>query len=245
MILELKDLEVYAEGKRIVTGLELNIGEGEVHAIMGPNGSGKSTVCNGIMGHPKYKTKGSIKFCGEEISKLSPDQRAKRGIFLAFQNPQQIQGVNVVNVLRKSAGGEGAERIERMVKINENVIKSTKEFGIPEEFAKRDLNVGFSGGEKKRMELLQMKIIQPKLAILDEVESGLDVDGIKTAANAIRDMQDGKRAFLIITHFPRILKYVKPDFVHVMLDGKIVKSGKYKLAEEIEKKGYDQFKKGT
>jgi len=227
MFFEIKDLTIGTEGKEIVKDLNLKIKSGEVHAIMG---------------HPKYSVKGSMKIDGDELSGEPPNIRAKKGVFLAFQNPIELPGVNVVNILRKaSTSSEG--NLEKMIKVNEMVRESTKNFGIPEEFGKRDLNVGFSGGEKKRMELLQMKIIEPKLAILDEVESGLDVDGIKTAATAIKKMQDGKRAFLIITHFPRILEHIKPDFVHVMLDGRIVESGGYELAKNIEKNGYEQFKK--
>ncbi|MFA6530266.1 MAG: Fe-S cluster assembly ATPase SufC [Candidatus Micrarchaeia archaeon] len=240
MLLEIKNLAIATEGKKIIENLNLTINEGEVHAIMGPNGSGKSTICYGLMGHPKYMATGSVKLNGEEMLSISADQRAKKGLFLAFQNPQQIHGVNVVNILRKASNSGG--NLEKMVAANEKAIKATGELGLPQEFVKRDLNVGFSGGEKKRMEILQMKILEPKIAILDEVESGLDVDGLKMAADAIAKMQDGKRAFLLITHFPKILKFVKPDFVHIIVDGKLVKSGKYELALEIEKKGYEQFR---
>jgi Fe-S cluster assembly ATP-binding protein len=243
-MLEIEKLTVAVESKEVVKGVSLTVNAGEVHAIMGPNGSGKSSVCYGLLGHPKYKAHGSAKLDGKELLTLKPDERARLGMFLAFQNPQAISGVNVTNILRKAVGGgaSGKEKLDAMVKVNEQVLAGVKEMELPDESGKRDLNVGFSGGEKKRMEMLQLKVLAPKIAILDEIESGLDVDGVKKVAAAINSMRDGKRAFILITHFPRILEHVKPDRVHVMVEGKIVRSGNQDLAKEIEKKGYEQFK---
>ncbi len=243
MLFELNNFSVSTERKEIIQKINLRVNEGEVHAIMGPNGSGKSTLCYGLMGHPKYKTSGSAKINGQELNGLTSNERANAGLFLAFQNPQEINGVNIVNVARKATLGDDKKNFDAILKINENAAKFSKEVGLPEEFIKRDVNVGFSGGEKKRSEIVQMKLLKPKIVILDEIDSGLDVDGLKKVSDAINGMKDGKRAFIIITHFPRILKYVEPDFVHVLAGGKIVASGKHDLALRIEKEGYEKLMK--
>lgn len=239
MLLEIKDLRVSIEGQQILKGVNLSINEGEVHAIMGPNGSGKSTLSNAIMGHPKYNISGSIKLDGEELNELSTDQRAKKGLFLAFQSPQEIGGVSIQNIIRKAhLGAEEKKDIDKLVQLQRDVKKKAKELHLPEESVKRDLNVGFSGGEKKRIEILQMSILNPKLAILDEIDSGLDIDGVKLVSKSVNKLIDDKKSLLIITHYPRILNYIKPNYVHVMVDGKIVKSGSFDLAKELEEKGY-------
>ncbi|MBI2079988.1 Fe-S cluster assembly ATPase SufC [Candidatus Micrarchaeota archaeon] len=239
MLLEIKDLTVTIDGKEIINGFNLSMKEGEVHAIMGPNGSGKSTLSYAIMGHPKYEVKGSVKLDGEELLELTADERAKKGLFLAFQAPQEISGVSIQNILRKAKlGGEEKKDLDKLIELQNQIKKKVKELQLPEESIKRDLNVGFSGGEKKRVEILQMSSLNPKLSILDEIDSGLDIDGVKTVAKSVNKLVDGKKSFLIITHYPRILNYIKPNFVHVMVNGKIVKSGDFKLAKELEKKGY-------
>jgi Fe-S cluster assembly ATP-binding protein len=241
LLFEISNFSVSSEKKEIIRNISLKVNEGEVHVLMGPNGSGKSSLCYGIMGHPKYKTSGSIRLNGKELGEASTDERAKNGLFLAFQHPQEIHGVNVVNISRKAILGEDKKNFDAILKINEDAAKFAKEVGLPEELIKRDLNVGFSGGEKKRAEILQMKLLNPKIIILDEIDSGLDIDGLKTVAEAINSMRDGKHAFIMITHFPRILKYVKPDHVHVISKGKIAASGKHELALQIEKEGYEKL----
>lgn len=245
MLFELNGFSVSTEEKEIIKNIELKLKEGEIHVIMGPNGSGKSTLCYGLMGHPKYKTKGSMKLNGKELNGSSTDERAKAGMFLAFQNPREISGVNIVNVSRKATLGNDKTNFDAILKLNENAAKFAKDVGLPEEFIKRDLNVGFSGGEKKRSEIVQMKLLNPKLIILDEIDSGLDVDGLKTVADSINSIRDGKRAFIIITHFPRILKYIEPNYVHVIASGDIVASGKHELALRIEKEGYEKIIKSN
>lgn len=241
MLFELNSFSVNTEGKEIIKKIDLHVKEGEIHVIMGPNGSGKSTLCYGLLGHPRYKCTGSAKINGKELNELAVDERAKLGLFLAFQHPQEISGVNIVNIARKAKLGDDKKKFDAILKINEDASKIAKEVGLPEEFVKRDINVGFSGGEKKRAEIIQMKLLNPKLVILDEIDSGLDVDGLKMISETINSMRDGKIAFIIITHFPRILKYIEPTFVHVLSGGSIVASGKHDLALRIEKEGYDKI----
>jgi len=245
--LEIKNLHVSIDGKKILNGLNLSVKEGEIHAIMGPNGSGKSTLAFVIMGHPKYKIEeGDILFDGKSILKMKPDERAKLGLFLAFQYPYSITGVSVFNFLRTaytSLHGESNGKKEKMVDIlqfSKLLAEKMKLLKINSEFSQRHLNDGFSGGEKKKTEILQMAILNPKIAILDETDSGTDVDAMKIISHGINEIhKENKTGILLITHYNRILNYVKPDFVHVMVGGKIVKSGGAKVADEIESKGYE------
>ncbi len=248
MTFEVKGLHVYSTGKgarEIVKGVSFSLRPGTITVIMGPNGSGKSSLCNALMGDPAFRAKGSIRLAGAELMKLGPDARAKKGIFLAFQNPEEVEGVKVSNFVRKAVAAKegGPQDIDAMMKVHERTLAAAAELGMGESSVTREMNVGFSGGEKKRLEMLQMLMLKPKIIMLDEIDSGLDVDGIRLVAKAIRSLKaaDRKRAFLLVTHYPRILKYLKPDRVHVLAGGKIVKSGTAKLAHEIEKKGYARY----
>jgi Fe-S cluster assembly ATP-binding protein len=238
-ILEIRDLHVAVEGKPILKGVNLTIHKGEVHALMGPNGSGKSTLSNALMGHPNYTvTSGDILFKGESILELSPDERARRGLFLAFQYPVAISGVSVVNFLRtalKSIRGEEIPVREFRKLLKEKMAL----LGMDDSFAGRYVNDGFSGGEKKRHEILQMAMLQPEMAILDETDSGLDIDALRTVAEGINKLTGPNLGVLLITHYQRILNYVRPHYVHVLVDGRIVKSGGSELAEKLEAQGYD------
>lgn len=229
--------------KEILKGVDLEVKAGEVHVVMGPNGSGKSTLANVIAGHPFYKiTGGSILVNGKVINKLSADKRAKLGIFLGFQNPIEIPGVSVFNVIRKAKVGIDAKNVGQFRK---DLIGYADTLKLSENHLSRSFNEGFSGGEKKRNEILQMLALSPKLVILDEIDSGLDVDGLKLVAQTIKKfaMNNKRSSIIVITHYARILKYIKADFVHVMTDGQIVKSGKQRLASEIEDRGYDSYRK--
>jgi Fe-S cluster assembly ATP-binding protein len=245
-MLEIKNLTVTVQDRKepIVRNFNLVIKDGEIHVLMGPNGAGKSSVAHAMMGNPKYKTTGSIFFNKEEISKLRPNERAQRGLFLAFQNPEEIEGISLSVLLRKAHSSITGEKqtMDEMIALQKKIDEKSNRLGLGDEFVRRPVNVGFSGGEKKRSEILQAVILQPKLLILDEIDSGLDIDGLKLISNELKKLIDGKRSFLIITHNTRILKYIKPKFVHVMINGQIVKSGTPKLAEEIEKKGYGWVK---
>jgi len=236
-MLEIKDLHVYSENKQILKGVSLKIKPGEIHAFMGPNGSGKSSLSLALMGHPRYKiTSGKIKIDGKDITSATTDKRAKLGLFLAMQYPVAVPGVSVTNFLRSSLRNlKGNITPAEFVKTTKSRMADLK---IDESFATRSINDGFSGGEKKKMEVLQLSILQPKYAVLDETDSGLDVDALKLVAVGIKKASGPKIGILLITHYQRILRYIKPDFVHILVDGKIVKSGDYKLAERIEEKGY-------
>ena len=243
-MLNIKNLEAIIDNKTILKGLNLDIKPGEVHAIMGPNGSGKSTLANVLSGKAGYEIKGDIKYDGENLSELSTEERAQKGIFLAFQYPLEIPGVNTniflrtsLNSVRKANGEKELDTLTFLKLIKEKAL----ELGIDEKFLSRQLNVGFSGGEKKKNEILQMSILSPKLSILDETDSGLDIDALKIVADGVNTLRDDKNSFLIITHYQRLLDYIKPDFVHVLMNGKIVKSGGADLALELEKKGYENF----
>lgn len=240
-LLVVENLHVSVEGKPILKGLSLSVGAGEVHAIMGPNGSGKSTLSFCLMGHPKYAiTEGTIRYKGENILELSADERARKGIFLAFQYPTAIPGVTIANFLRAALRGV---RGDVPVKEFRQAVKTQlKSLGIPDGFMNRYVNDGFSGGEKKRLEILQMAVLNPSLAVLDETDSGLDIDALKTVANGINTLRGPQRGMLLITHYQRLLNYVKPDFVHVMVDGRVVRSGGAELALELEAKGYEGFR---
>jgi len=241
--LEIKDLHVSVDGKKILNGINLEVKEGETHALMGPNGSGKTTLGNVIMGHPKYKIeKGFIYFNGQDISKLTSDKRAKLGLFLAFQHPTEIQGVRIFNFLRNSVQSVNGTEID-FDKFEAEVLEKMKFLAIEESFIDRYLNDGFSGGEKKKFEILQMLLLKPKIAVLDETDSGLDVDSLRIISEGIKSLSESS-GILLITHYERILKHVKPQFVHVMIDGKIVKSGDFSLVSLVEQKGYEWFKEG-
>jgi Fe-S cluster assembly ATP-binding protein len=238
-MLKIEDLQVEIDGQEIVKGLDLEVGKGEIHAIMGPNGSGKSTLANVLMGHPRYEvTGGSITFQGEDVFELEPDERAKLGMFLAFQYPSEVPGVSVANFLRTAVNSVREEELSPM----EMYRLLQEKMGIMQmdpKFAERYLNEGFSGGEKKRNEILQMLMLDPKLAIMDETDSGLDIDALQVVAKGVNEMKGPEFSAVIITHYQRILRYIEPDRVHVMLDGRLVTSGGKELADDLEEKGYD------
>lgn len=240
--LVIENLHVSVENKEILKGVNLRIGKGEVHALMGPNGSGKSTLSNVIMGHPKYKiTQGSIYFKGENIVEMTPDEKAKRGIFLAFQYPISIPGVRVFNFLKSMMEAVQGKTIS-VVDFRKSLKEKTKMLDFKNSFIKRYLNEGFSGGEKKRHEILQMALFEPKLALLDETDSGLDVTALKIVCEGINKILNPEMSTMIITHYKRMLEYVKPEYVHIIMDGKIVKSGGQELVEKIDAEGYDWLK---
>jgi Fe-S cluster assembly ATP-binding protein len=240
-ILEVKDLHVAVEGKEILKGVSLTVRPGEVHALMGRNGSGKSTLSATLMGHPRYQvTSGTVRYLGEDLLALPVHERAKKGVFLCFQYPQALPGVAVANFLRqsvKAVRGEVGKEWRPLVKKNLEFLE------VPQSFMTRYVNDGFSGGEKKRLEILQMLLLEPRLAILDETDSGLDIDALKVIAKGINHLRAEGRAQLLITHYQRILDYVTPQFVHVLMNGRIVKSGGAELAKELEKRGYEWLEK--
>ena len=236
--LKIENLYVKVEDKEILKGINLTIKKGEIHALMGPNGSGKSTLSFALMGHPKYEiTKGKVTMDGKNLLDMEVDERAKAGLFLSFQYPSEIQGVSLANFLR-TAYNEVKTTKTNVMDFMKRMYEKMALLEMDKEFAKRHVNVGFSGGEKKRTEMLQMAILEPKYAILDETDSGLDIDALKVVAKSIRKLVGPSLGVLIITHYQRILHHIQPDKVHVLMDGKIVKSGSHKLAEDIEKKGY-------
>ncbi len=238
-LLKIVDLHVEVDGKEVLKGVNLAVRAGEVHAIMGKNGSGKTTLSNTIMGHPKYRvTRGDILLGGESILELTPDERARKRLFLAFQYPVAIPGVSVAQFLRSivlavRAGEVEAKNVRKLIK--EEVAK----LAIPDSFLTRSLNEGFSGGEKKRLETLQMQLLQPRMIVLDETDSGLDIDSLRQVSESVESLRSSSRGMLIITHYQRMLSYVKPDFVHVFIDGRVIMSGGPELALELEKRGYD------
>lgn len=238
-MLNIQDLKVNIEGKEILKGVNLQIEKNTAHVLMGQNGSGKSTLAQTIMGSPMYEiTGGSIKFDGKEISNLKPDERAKMGIFLCFQYPSEVSGVSVLSFLRLIYNNSHEEKLSP-VRFRELAKEKAQILGINDEMLSRSLNEGFSGGEKKRMEMLQMLVLEPKFAILDEVDSGLDIDALKIVSKAVNYLREKtKMSVLVITHYARILKYLEPDFVHIMKEGQIIKSGDKSLAHELEEKGY-------
>ena len=241
-LLQVDDLHVAVEGKEILKGLTLTVQAGEVHALMGPNGSGKSTLSACLMGHPKYEvTSGSIWYQGEDIQKLPPNKRASAGIFLAFQYPIAIPGVTIANFLRAAMRGVRGKDVP-VKDFRQTVKAQLKALGIADSFMNRYVNDGFSGGEKKRLEILQMAVLAPQLAVLDETDSGLDIDALKTVAAGINAQRDPERGILLITHYQRILNYITPDYVHVLIGGRVVSSGGPELAHELEAKGYQAFR---
>lgn len=241
--LEIKNLHVSVEEKEILHGIDLSVSKGETHALMGPNGSGKSTLANTIAGHPGYKvTEGSIHFLGEDITGSAADERARAGLFLAFQYPAAIPGVSVVNFLRTALNARRSGRGEGEISLKEfrQLVTSKMELlNIDRAFTQRYLNDGFSGGEKKRAEILQMAVLEPEIAVLDETDSGLDIDALKTVAAGVDAMRGSDLGVLIITHYQRILGYIEPNTVHVMFEGRIIREGGADLVGELEEKGYD------
>ncbi|MDP6788041.1 MAG: Fe-S cluster assembly ATPase SufC [Rhodospirillales bacterium] len=244
-LLEIKDLRVEVAGKEILSGISLDVEAGKVHAIMGPNGSGKSTLSHVIAGRPGYEvTGGGVRYDGSDLLAMEADERARKGVFLAFQYPVEIPGVTTTTFLRHALNAGRRERGEPELDAMEFVKvirRKTKELGITDDLLKRPVNVGFSGGEKKRNEILQMAILEPRLAVLDETDSGLDIDALKVVADGINALHSADRGVLMITHYQRLLDYVVPDRVHVLARGRIVKSGGKELALELEKSGYAEF----
>lgn len=244
--LEIKNLHVSVEDKEILRGLDLTVEKGRIHALMGPNGSGKSTLANAIMGHPALEiTEGSIVFNGEDITEADPDERSQAGIFMAFQYPVAIPGVAVSKYLRMILNAQREARGEEPLKIKDFAARAREAMdlaNIPQEFSSRYLNDGFSGGEKKRMELLQLALLKPQIAVLDETDSGLDIDALRTVADGINKFTGPDMGALVITHYQRLLHMVKPDVVHVMYDGRIVKEGGSELVDQLEAEGYGWIK---
>jgi Fe-S cluster assembly ATP-binding protein len=240
--LEIRNLHVNVEDKEILRGLDLTVEKGKIHALMGPNGSGKSTLANAIMGHPALEvSEGSITFNGDDVTEADPDERSRAGLFMAFQYPVAIPGVSVSKYLRmilnaqREARGEPELKIKEFAKIAREAMDLAK---IPQDFSSRYLNDGFSGGEKKRMEILQLALLQPQIAVLDETDSGLDIDALRTVAEGVNRLSGPDMGVLIITHYQRILHLVEPDFVHVMYEGRIVKEGGTEVVEQLEERGY-------
>ncbi|RMG13068.1 MAG: Fe-S cluster assembly ATPase SufC [Deltaproteobacteria bacterium] len=246
-MLEIENLHVSVDGQEILKGIDLVVDAGEVHAIMGPNGSGKSTLSKVLAGHPGYEiTEGRIRFEGRDLTEMSPDERARAGIFLAFQYPVELPGVSnlyflkaALNARRKAEGLPEVDAMEFLKLAREKM----KLVNLDESLAQRAVNHGFSGGEKKRNEIFQMAVLEPKLAILDETDSGLDIDALREVSAGVNALRSPERAMIVITHYQRLLEYIVPDFVHVLLGGRIVESGDKRLAERLEKEGYAAFEK--
>jgi len=246
MLLEVKDLHAGIDGKEILKGLNLEVNAGEVHAIMGPNGSGKSTLSKVLAGHPSYEVlSGTVTYEGKDLLELEPDERARAGVFMAFQYPVEVPGVSNSQFLRlaynqkmQHMGGEELDPLE----FNDYLKEKAKIVDMDPAFFKRSVNEGFSGGEKKRNEILQMAVLQPRLAILDETDSGLDIDALRIVAEGVNKLRSPENAIILVTHYQRLLNYITPDFVHVLAGGKIVKEGGKELALELEEKGYDWVK---
>lgn len=242
-MLQIKDLHARIEDKTILKGVNLTVNAGEVHAIMGPNGAGKSTLSNVLTGHPRYEvTGGSVLYNGHNLLEMEPEERAQEGIFMSFQYPVEIPGVSMINFLRTAVNSKKVARGERPMSASEflKLIKEKQKLvELNSELTGRAVNVGFSGGEKKRNEIFQMAVLQPTLSILDETDSGLDIDALKIVAHGVNTLRSPKTAAIVITHYQRLLDFIKPDIVHVLLDGRIVKTGGPELALELEERGYD------
>jgi Fe-S cluster assembly ATP-binding protein len=244
-LLEIDDLHITVADKPIVRGLTLTIHPGEVHAIMGPNGSGKSTLANAIMGHPRYTiTSGDVRLRGETILNDTPDARARRGLFLAFQYPTDVPGVSMINFLRQAMGAHRGQPIP-VREFRQELQTVLQQLHIDEQFVRRYVNDGFSGGEKKRAEMLQLGLLRPAMALMDETDSGLDIDALRIVAEGINAYRSPDNAVLLITHYQRMLNYVHPDFVHVLINGRIVQTGDFSLAEQLEAQGYDPIIEAT
>ena len=241
-LLNLKNVKSEVEGKEILKGVDLTINKGEVHVIMGPNGAGKSTLASILVGHPKHEVVGGqILLEGEDITELEVDERAQKGIFLSFQYPEEIPGLTVEDFLRTAKEAVTGEK-QYIMQFHNELVEKMEKLHINPEYAERHLNVGFSGGEKKKNEILQLAVLEPKLAILDETDSGLDIDATKIVFEGVQKLKTKDTALLIITHYDKVLEYLKPDFVHVLMDGKIVKSGGIEIVEAIEKDGYGKMR---
>ena len=239
MTLEVQNLHVRIAEREILHGVNLKVRKGETHALMGPNGSGKSTLANTLMGNPNYEvTEGRILLNGEDLTEADPDERARAGLFMAFQYPATIPGVSVANFLR-TAVNAGREEAIKVKEFGQLMRRNMELLRIDPDFTRRYLNEGFSGGEKKRAEILQLAMLAPRFAVLDETDSGLDVDALRVVSDGVNALRGEERGFLVITHYTRILRYVRPEFVHVMLDGRIVREGGPELADDLEEKGYD------
>jgi Fe-S cluster assembly ATP-binding protein len=244
-LIVIDNLHASVEDTEILKGVNLTVNRGETHAIMGPNGSGKSTLANVLLGHPSYTiTEGSVFYKGEDITQWTPEKRGQAGMFLGFQYPEEIPGVSVVNFLRTALSNRTGTDYT-VLELRLKVMEAMKELGMDESFANRYLNEGFSGGERKRNEILQLAILEPEFAVLDETDSGLDIDALRIVAEGIEGLRTDERGFLIITHYQRMLDYITPDVVHVFLDGRIVESGDASLADTIEVAGYDSYREHT
>ncbi|MBK5287886.1 MAG: Fe-S cluster assembly ATPase SufC [Acidimicrobiia bacterium] len=243
--LQIDDLSVEADGNPILRGLSLEVGAGEIHALMGPNGSGKSTLANTLLANPAYTvTHGRILFLGEDITDLPTDERAARGLFLGFQHPEAISGVSVLNFLRQALAVRKGITDLSILEIRMALMEWTKRLGMDDQFTQRYLNEGFSGGERKRNEILQMAMMEPEFAVLDETDSGLDIDALRTVADGVNIVRESRpeMGILLITHYQRILDHLTPDVVHILLDGRIVQSGGLELAGQLEREGFDSFR---
>jgi len=241
-LLVIDDLHASVEGIEILKGVSITVDRGEIHALMGPNGSGKSTLANVLLGHPDYEvTGGRILYKGEDATEWTPDERGRAGMFLAFQYPEEIPGVSVVNFLRTALSNRTGISYT-VLELRLKVMETMRELGMDASFADRYLNEGFSGGERKRNEVLQMAVLEPELAVMDETDSGLDIDALRTVAEGVTKVASPERGFLIITHYQRMLDYITPDVVHVFVKGRVVESGGAELARRIEEEGYEAFR---
>ena len=244
-LLVIENLRASAGDVEIIKGMNLTVNSGEIHALMGPNGSGKSTLSNVLLGHPSYQvTGGTIHYKGEDITAWTADRRGRAGMFLGFQYPEEIPGVSVLNFLRTALSNRTGTDYT-VLELRLKVAEAMTELGMDQSFADRYLNEGFSGGERKRNEILQMTILQPDLAVLDETDSGLDIDALRTVAEGVQRLHNDERGFLIITHYQRMLDYITPDIVHIFVDGKVVETGGSELAKVIEESGYDDYRVGA